>query len=97
MIGIPVGNRVILKMKSPEQPSTASGIVLATADNIYFDNWIVEAIGPEVVDVKVGDIVYADFNIKKPASWIVTRAEKHLPNEKVLFVTEDQIIAVLDN
>lgn len=76
---------------------TASGIVLATTENIYFDNWKVAAVGPDVKDVKVGDIVYVDFNIKKPASWIMSRSEKHLPNEQVLFVTEDQIVAVLDN
>ena len=76
---------------------TSSGIVLATTENIYFDNWKVAAVGPDVKDVKVGDIVYVDFNIKKPASWIMSRSEKHLPNEQVLFVTEDQIVAVLDN
>ena len=96
MLGTPVGNRVLLQMNvNPKE--TASGIVLATTENIYFDNWKVAAVGPDVKDVKVGDIVYVDFNIKKPASWIMSRSEKHLPNEQVLFVTEDQIVAVLDN
>ena len=96
MLGTPVGNRVLLQMNvNPKE--TSSGIVLATTENIYFDNWKVAAVGPDVKDVKVGDIVYVDFNIKKPASWIMSRSEKHLPNEQVLFVTEDQIVAVLDN
>ena len=96
MIGTPVGKRVLLEMNTNPN-ETSSGIVLATTENIYFDNWKVAAIGPEVKDVNVGDIVYVDLNIKKPASWIMTRSEKHLPNEKVLFVEEDQIIAVLEN
>jgi co-chaperonin GroES (HSP10) len=96
MIGTPVGNRVLLEMNAnPDR--TESGIVLATTENIYFDNWKVAAVGPDVRDVKIGDIVYVDFKIKKPASWIITRNEKHLPNERVLFVEENQIIAVLDN
>ena len=96
MIGTPVGKRVLLQMNANPK-ETNSGIVLATTENIYFDNWKVIAIGPEVQDVKVDDIVYVDFKIKKPASWIMSRTEKHLPNEQVLFVTEDQIIAVVDN
>jgi co-chaperonin GroES (HSP10) len=96
MIGTPVGKRVLLEMNEIPNESS-SGILLASAENVYFDNWKVTAIGPDVKDVKVGDIVYADFNIKKPASWIMAKNEKHLANKKVLFVEEDQIIAVLEN
>jgi co-chaperonin GroES (HSP10) len=96
MIGTPVGKRVLLQMNaSPKE--TNSGIILATTENIYFDNWKVVAVGPKVQDVKVDDVVYVDFDIKKPASWIMTRTEKHLPNERVLFVEEEQIVAVLEN
>jgi co-chaperonin GroES (HSP10) len=93
----PIKNKVMLKRNTV--PSvTEMGIIVDTSLHQYFDNWIVEAVGPEVTLVKVGDIVYVDrdkihSSTSTPASGILTKVK----NDIAWFVHEDEIMAVLDN
>lgn len=56
----PVRNLIIFKV--PEKEKTKSGILLATVEVPFLDKnqGIVEAVGPDVVDVKVGDKILVD-------------------------------------
>ena len=78
---------------------SSSGIVLASAENVYFDNWKVVAVSPEVETVKVNDIVYVDFSTlkKTPGRTIVMNPASNLAPTTMIFVEEDQITAVLEN
>ena len=68
-----------------------SGLIVSTPKHTYFDSWIVEAIGSDITDVKVGDVVYVDLStIKTLVDGVLTKVGE----DKVLFVTIDQIVAV---
>lgn len=56
----PVRNLIIFKV--PEKEKTKSGILLATVEVPFLDKnqGIVEEVGPDVVDVKVGDKILVD-------------------------------------
>jgi co-chaperonin GroES (HSP10) len=98
MIGTPVGKRVLLEMNDTPTVSS-SGIVLASAENVYFDNWKVVAISPEVETVKVDDVVYVDFSTlkKTPGRTIVMNPLSNVGPRTMIFVEEEQIVAVLEN
>jgi co-chaperonin GroES (HSP10) len=98
MIGTPVGKRVLLEMNDTPTVSN-SGIVLATLENVYFDNWKVIAVSPDVETVKVNDIVYVDFSTfkKTPGRTIVMNPASNLAPRTMMFVEEEQITAVLEN
>ena len=86
----PIKNKVMLKRNDLETVSE-SGLIVSTPKYTYFDSWIVEAVGSDIVDVKVGDIVYVDLStIKTLADSVLTKVGE----DKFLFVTIDQIVAV---
>jgi co-chaperonin GroES (HSP10) len=67
----PLHNKVLVK-RIPGEKTTASGIVLQRSDEV--DKAEVLAIGPEVDEVSVGDIVLLDWNkaIKAGDKYLLT-------------------------
>lgn len=57
----PLGTRVIVELIEKETV-TAGGIVLTRTDSDEVTRGIVLAVGPEVVDVSVGDVILANWN-----------------------------------
>lgn len=67
----PLHNKVLVK-RIPGEKTTASGIVLQRSDEV--DRAEVLAIGPQVDEVSVGDIVLLDWNktIKAGDNYLLT-------------------------
>lgn len=57
----PLKNRIIVEIQEKEMV-TESGIVLSHTDKYEADKGLVIAVGPDVLDVKVGEVILADWN-----------------------------------
>jgi co-chaperonin GroES (HSP10) len=89
---IPLGNKVLLKQVKKEM-KTNSGILLQSdvADGESFTA-IVEAIGPDVKDVKIGENVLPNWQ----KSHVLTLNMDKLEPVNYVMITEDEIMAVLE-
>lgn len=70
----PLADKVIIE-RLPAEKTTASGIVLQRSDEV--DRAKVLAIGPDVDEVQVGDVVLLNWNaaIKVEKEWYSTKVE----------------------
>lgn len=57
----PLGKRVVVQLMEKESV-TPGGIVLTRVDSDEVTRGLVLAIGPEVVDISVGDVILANWN-----------------------------------
>lgn len=56
-----LGKKIIVELMEKETV-TAGGIVLSRADSDEVTRGIVLAVGPEVVDISMGDVILANWN-----------------------------------
>jgi co-chaperonin GroES (HSP10) len=83
---IPLKDRVLVAENKSEN-TTESGIVLQGAGFDQSKTGTVLAIGPDVTDVKVGDVIYLEWN--KAAVVKIGDAQR-------VMVKQENIVAVLD-
>jgi len=84
---IPLKDRVLVAENKREN-TTESGIVLQGAGFDQSKTGTVLAIGPDVTDVKVGDVIYLEWN--KAAVVKIGDAQR-------VMVKQENIVAVLEN
>lgn len=82
----PIKKNVIVKLIEKEKV-TASGIVLASADRDEVSRGKVLAIGPEVTDVVVDDIILANWNAARKSKY---------EDEEFYVVPEEQIVLIFE-
>jgi co-chaperonin GroES (HSP10) len=61
----PLHDKVIF-VKNGLSNTTEAGVIISTGKYEYFDNCKVLAIGNDVENVSVGDIIYVDFRKSEP-------------------------------
>jgi co-chaperonin GroES (HSP10) len=83
---IPLKDRVLVAENKREN-TTESGIVLQGAGFDQSKSGTVLAIGPDVTDVKVGDVIYLEWN--KAAVVKIGDAQR-------VIIKQENIVAVLD-
>ena len=83
----PIKKNVIVKLIEKEKV-TASGIVLASADRDEVSRGKVLAIGPEVTDVAVDDIILANWNAARKSKY---------EDEEFYVVPEEQIVLIFED
>jgi co-chaperonin GroES (HSP10) len=72
-----------------KQLTTPSGLVLANTDKDEVTKGEVIAIGPDVEDIRVGDIIMADWNQAQDT-------EHGRDDCKVVIIKEEHVVAVFD-
>jgi len=83
----PLKDRVIIELVQKET-TTASGIVLSSADPAEANRGIVLSIGEEVLDVKVGDVILANWN---------KATKSKVDQDEFYIIKEEDIIAVFED
>ena len=83
----PLKNKLILQLIEKEK-ITSTGIILTVADREEANKGKVIAIGSEVEDVQLNDVVLPDWN----------KAEKtKYEREDYYIISQDDIVAIFDN
>jgi len=83
----PLKDRVIIELVQKETV-TSSGIVLSSADPQEANRGIVLAVGAEVLDVKVGDVILANWN---------KATKSKVDQDEFYIIKEEDIIAVFED
>ena len=83
----PLGKRVVVQLMEKESV-TPGGIVLTRVDSDEVTRGQVLAIGPEVVDISVGDVILANWN--KGQKMKVEDLDAYV-------VTEDDVVLVFED
>ena len=83
----PLKDRVIIELIQKETV-TASGIVLSSADPTEANRGIVLAVGAEVLDLKVGDVILANWN---------KATKSKVDQDEFYIIKEEDIIAVFED
>jgi len=83
----PLKDRVIIELIEKET-TTASGIVLSSADPSEANRGKVIAVGQEVLDVKEGDIILANWN---------KATKSKVDQDEFYIIKEEDIIAVFED
>ena len=83
----PLKDRVIIELIQKETV-TASGIVLSSADPTEANRGKVLAVGAEVLDVKVGDVILANWN---------KATKSKVDQDEFYIIKEEDIIAVFED
>jgi chaperonin GroES len=88
MTVLPLKDKVLVAENKKEN-TTASGIVIEGAGGLgESKTGTVLAIGPDVKDVKVGDVIYLEWN----KAQVVT-----IDGNQRVMIKEENIVAVVDN
>jgi chaperonin GroES len=82
----PIKNNVIVELIEKEKV-TSSGIILKSADPAEVNKALVLAIGPDVTDVAVNDIVLPNWN---------KAAKTSLDGQDFYVINQDEIVGVFD-
>ena len=82
----PIKKNVIVELIQKEKV-TASGIVLASADRDEVSRGVVIAIGPDVTDVAVDDVILANWNAARKTKY---------EDKEYYIVPEDQIVLIFE-
>ena len=82
----PIKKNVIVELIQKEKV-TDSGIVLASADPEEVSRGIIVAIGPDVTDVAVDDIILANWNAARKTKY---------EDKELYIVPEDQIVLIFE-
>jgi co-chaperonin GroES (HSP10) len=80
----PLHDKVIF-VKNGLSNTTEAGVIISTGKYEYFDNCKVLAIGDDVKDISVGDLIYVDFRKSEPFKF---------DKETYFITTEQDILAV---
>jgi len=83
----PLKDRVIIELIEKET-TTASGIVLSSADPSEANRGKVIAVGQEVLDVVVGDVILANWN---------KATKSKVDQDEFYIIKEEDIIAVFED
>ena len=83
----PLGKRVVVELMEKESV-TPGGIVLTRVDSDEVTRGLVLAVGPEVVDISVGDVILANWN--KGQKMKVEDLDAYV-------VTEDDVVLVFED
>jgi len=83
----PLKDRVIIELIQKETV-TASGIVLSSADPAEANRGKVIAVGQEVLDVVVGDVILANWN---------KATKSKVDQDEFYIIKEEDIIAVFED
>ena len=83
----PLKDRVIIELVQKET-TTASGIVLSSADPAEANRGKVIAVGQEVLDVKVGNVILANWN---------KATKSKVDQDEFYIIKEEDIIAVFED
>ena len=83
----PLKDRVIIELIEKET-TTASGIVLSSADPSEAKRGNVIAVGQEVLDVVVGDVILANWN---------KATKSKVDQDEFYIIKEEDIIAVFED
>lgn len=82
----PLGKRVVVELLQKESV-TPGGILLTRVDSDEVTRGLVLAVGPEVVDISVGDVILANWN--KGQKMKVEDLDAYV-------VTEDDVVLVFE-
>lgn len=83
----PLGKRVVVELLQKESV-TPGGILLTRVDSDEVTRGLVLAVGPEVVDISVGDVILANWN--KGQKMKVEDLDAYV-------VTEDDVVLVFED
>jgi chaperonin GroES len=83
----PIRNNLLVELIQKEK-ITKSGIVLSVADRDEVNRGVILAVGPEVLDLKVGDNILPNWN--------AGRQTKH-ENQDLWIVNEDDVVLVFED
>jgi len=83
----PLGKRVVVELMEKETV-TPGGILLTRVDSDEVTRGLVLAVGPEVVDISVGDVILANWN--KGQKMKVEDLDAYV-------VTEDDVVLVFED
>jgi len=83
----PLKDRVLVELIEKET-TTSSGIILSSADPMEANRGKVLSIGPEVLDVVVGDVILANWN---------KATKSKVDQDEFYIIKEEDIIAVFED
>lgn len=83
----PLGTKLVLELIEKET-TTPGGIVLMSADPTEVNRGKVLAIGPEVVDIAVGDVILPNWNSARKTS---------TGDQDVYIVNEEDVVLVFED
>lgn len=85
----PLKDRILVRQAKPEEKSVG-GIILPQGKERYDDKGTVEAVGPDVKDVKVGDVI---IFTRRPASHL---GESNPEWNGLLMLKEEDACAIIE-
>jgi len=83
----PIKNNLLVELIQKEK-ITKSGIVLSVADRDEVNRGVVLAVGPEVLDLKVGDNILPNWNAGRQTKY---------ENQDLWIVNEDDVVLVFED
>lgn len=83
----PIKNNLLVELIQKEK-ITKSGIVLSVADRDEVNRGVILAVGPEVLDLKVGDNILPNWNAGRQTKY---------ENQDLWIVNEDDVVLVFED
>ena len=83
----PIKNNLLVELIQKEK-ITKSGIVLSVADRDEVNRGVILAVGPEVIDLKVGDNILPNWNAGRQTKY---------ENQDLWIVNEDDVVLVFED
>jgi chaperonin GroES len=83
----PIRNNLLVELIQKEK-ITKSGIVLSVADRDEVNRGVILAVGPEVLDLKVGDSILPNWNAGRQTKY---------ENQDLWIVNEDDVVLVFED
>ena len=83
----PIRNNLLVELIQKEK-ITKSGIVLSVADRDEVNRGVVLAVGPEVLDLKVGDNILPNWNAGRQTKY---------ENQDLWIINEDDVVLVFED
>jgi chaperonin GroES len=83
----PIRNNLLVELIQKEK-ITKSGIVLSVADRDEVNRGVILAVGPEVLDLKVGDNILPNWNAGRQTKY---------ENQDLWIVNEDDVVLVFED
>jgi chaperonin GroES len=83
----PIKNNLLVELVQKEK-ITKSGIVLSVADRDEVNRGVILAVGPEVLDLKVGDNILPNWNAGRQTKY---------ENQDLWIVNEDDVVLVFED
>ena len=83
----PIRNNLLVELIQKEK-ITKSGIVLSVADRDEVNRGVILAVGPEVLDLKVGDNILPNWNAGRQTKY---------ENQDLWIINEDDVVLVFED